>query len=142
MTDLTSVFVLVLSLVPFVVLQSQLGDCYASGLDEMLESVLDFFDVVQGVPVIFSILILALSHRRPSEPLPSTVGKLYAAAIEAVFRSRSEISDVNHAAEMYDRASSGKQGRLFIMAPRALATHRARTRQWWSLLLGGALFFL
>ena len=47
----------------------------------MLERVLDFFDEIQGIPVIFSILILVLSKRQHGQPLPSTRGALYTTAI-------------------------------------------------------------
>jgi len=83
--------------------QSQLGNAYNEGLDEMLERVVSFFDVIQGVPVVFSILILVLGSRRANEPIPANRSELYMAAITAALARRVGRDQVDMASEMYVR---------------------------------------
>lgn len=51
--------------------RSLLSGAYSSGLDEMLERALLFLEVLSGVPVLLSLLVLILKHRRANDPLPT-----------------------------------------------------------------------
>ena len=72
--------------------QSALGDKYWQ-LGGMIDKVLDFFDEINGNPVLFSVFIRVLLHWRRGEALPVNRADLYRKAFAAIFEQSCSTRD-------------------------------------------------